>query len=397
MTDRHQTTSEHEALLQTKLLRDQGALVGTATERAGDAARSKSNMQHRGQAALLKLFRNTILFSSHHLKGVYTCTICGGKPGIRQEIATKILCTLREGEMAEDDSQETGGPGAAYGPIALTHQGCCATLRPWDPTACVIAAGICNHFIHLPIWPGCILFVVDCSLRTMSHIADIIGSKGRMVGVIDVNSPSQPTQAELHRFFMRYPNTFVAIADVHAATLEDYERMLSLPESSKQSFLMAMHPRCGADSAVRRLLEADEPQHIFRRIFKFLECGDVANVKCLVFCHWPPGTTMDTTRDVMLRHIEFFSVGGFLRTWRSRRPLLLLVRMQQLPKPTRRSSKKGQRKLRKLMAAQRLPRLRLVARSPAVARTQPQQQTPTHRTTSLGLPTTLLPFHNGSC
>jgi len=81
---------------------------------------------------------------------------------------------------------------------------------------------------------------------------------------------------------------------------------LSLPESSKQSFLMAMHPRCGADSAVRRLLEADEPEHIFRRIFKFLECGDVANVKCLVFCHWPPGTTMDTTRDVMLRHIEIF-------------------------------------------------------------------------------------------
>jgi hypothetical protein len=127
-----------------------------------------------------------------------------------------------------------------------------------------------------------------------------------MVGVIDVNSPSQPTQAERHLFFARYPNTFVATADVHTATLEDYERMLSLPEPSKQSFLMGLHPRCGADSAVRRLLEADEPQHIFRRIFKFLECVDVANVKCLVFCHWPPGTTMDTTRDVICRHIDIF-------------------------------------------------------------------------------------------
>merc|ERR1719195_1100655 len=87
--------------------------------------------------------------------------------------------------------------------------------------------------------------------------------------------------------------------------------MLSLPLSSKRALFMGLHPRVGADSPLRTLLQAEEPRKIFRRIFDFLECSDLASIKCLVFCHCPQQIHAGGIRDVMLRHMDI------LRHWRT--------------------------------------------------------------------------------
>eukprot|EP00404_Azadinium_spinosum_P048004 CAMPEP_0180805954 /NCGR_PEP_ID=MMETSP1038_2-20121128/62319_1 /TAXON_ID=632150 /ORGANISM="Azadinium spinosum, Strain 3D9" /LENGTH=188 /DNA_ID=CAMNT_0022846597 /DNA_START=5 /DNA_END=567 /DNA_ORIENTATION=- len=185
------------------------------------------------------------------------------------------MCTLRRG-MHVDSSYAAEGWGEetspAFAPITITHQEKAVTLRPWDPSQCVIAAGIHNRLIHFPFREGSRVFALDCSLQTLSHIADIVGQTGKVVGVMCHQQP-QPTSAHLTVFFKLYPNVSVIRADVRTATFETYERMLSLPQSSKQAFLMGLHPRVGAKSPVRLLANhGASSESLVRRIFDFVTC-----------------------------------------------------------------------------------------------------------------------------
>jgi len=223
----------------------------------------------------------------------------------------EVVCTLYEGGMDSDDEAEacTEGPEAAkYGPITLGYQGTRATLRPWHPQNCVIAAGIHNRLIHFPFRPGSLVFVLGCSLQTLGHIADIVGKTGRVTGVIN-EQPDNPSEAALVKFRRRYRCATVIVENIEKLSLERYELLLSLPKSSKYAFLMALHPRLGADSPANQLAAA--PKRVLRTIFDFLENGDLARVKCLVVCHWPAGASSDSIREIVLSHIDIF------RQWRS--------------------------------------------------------------------------------
>lgn len=257
---------------------------------------------------MFQIFRHGIDISRHHLKGVYICTVGKSRKQPSSHPA-EIVCTLHEGRVPDDEEDSAPpDPRAKYGPITLSYQGWHATLRPWDPNTCIIAAGIHNRLIHFPIRPGSRVFALDCSLPTLSHIADIVGPNGRLIGVIGDDHPQRPSPEELRRFFKRHPSVSVVTEDIQRASLERYERLLSLPDSSRQAFLMGLHPRLGENSPIRQLAEV--APKVVRKIFDFVECNDAAKVKCLVVCHWPPGTRVDVIREVVLSHIDI------LQRWR---------------------------------------------------------------------------------
>jgi fibrillarin-like rRNA methylase len=240
---------------------------------------------------MFQIFRHGVDISRHHLKGVYVCMI-GKKRNQCSQSPESVICSLREGrsedsEEVEVDREKQGGNSKpSYGPITLSYQGAHVTLRPWDPYNCVIGAGIHNRLIHFPFRPGTRVFALNSTLQTLSHIADIVGGNGRVIGVIDESYPQRPSQADLSKFLKRHPGVSVIMADVQNASLETYERLLSIPDSSRYAFLMATHPRLGENSPARVLKDA--PQKVFKLIFDFLECTDAAKVKCLLGCLWQP-------------------------------------------------------------------------------------------------------------
>lgn len=221
---------------------------------------------------------------------------------------TEIICTLREG--GTDDVEGDTDPPAQrpkYGPLTLTYQGMHATLRPWDPYNCILAAAIHNCLLHFPIWPGSCVFALGCSLHTLGHIVDVLGNGGRLIGVFGKGQSQQPppTSDELRKFFKRHPGASIVTEDLQNASFERYQCLLSLPEASRYAFLMALHPRLGADSPARKLTAA--PTKLIRRIFSFIVCHDAADVNSLLVCHWPLGTRVDVVREVVLSHIDILS------------------------------------------------------------------------------------------
>lgn len=252
-----------------------------------------------------QIFRRGIEISRHHFKGVYLCTIGKNRHQSSSQPA-EVLCTLYEGDNFEEHGEsDPNDLSTKYGPLTFLYEGHCATLRPWNPRECVIAAGIRNLLVHFPIRPGSRIFALDCPLMTLSHIADTIGSTGHLVGVIDPSSPDRPSQEELSRFLRRHSCAQVILEDVKNATLQRYEQRLSCSEACRFAFLMALHPRLGASSPARLLaISADSVQQVVSRIFGFLQCNDVANTKCLVTCHCPPETHADAIREVVLMHID---------------------------------------------------------------------------------------------
>eukprot|EP00928_Gymnodinium_smaydae_P070265 TRINITY_DN54147_c0_g1_i1.p1 TRINITY_DN54147_c0_g1~~TRINITY_DN54147_c0_g1_i1.p1 ORF type:complete len:751 (+),score=119.28 TRINITY_DN54147_c0_g1_i1:247-2253(+) len=192
-----------------------------------------------------------------------------------------------------------------YGPINFAYHGCHATLRPWDPSSCVIAAGIHRRLIHFPIWPGSRVFALECPVRTLSHIADIVGPRGRLIGVLSRENKDRPPMSAIRKYFRRRPIVSLIEEDVQTASAEGYERLLGLPRSSKLAFLMCTHERLGAESPARMLATVPDGK-LFRRIFEFIECDDATNVSCLVFGHWTQGTRVDMMREVVLSHVDIF-------------------------------------------------------------------------------------------
>ncbi|CAK0809076.1 unnamed protein product, partial [Prorocentrum cordatum] len=125
-------------------------------------------------------------------------------------------------------------------------------------------------------------------------------------GHLGGSHPKRPSASELARFLRRHPNASVITEDMQNATLEGYERQLSLPQDSKYALLMALHPRLGATSPASALGTLDEEARrgVLQTIFDFVECADAGRAKCLVVCHWPPGIRMDAVRDVVWSHID---------------------------------------------------------------------------------------------
>jgi len=243
--------------------------------------------------------------NQHHLKGVYVSII--GKYWKQSTSPAEIICTLREVRDADSDSDtDPFDPDAKYGLISICRGGVREILRPWDPHTCFMAAAIHNHLINFPVRPGSCVFAIDCSLQTLSHIADIMSNNRRLIAVIDTNNEKRPAPEELNRFLRTYPGTSFVVDDIQNATLERYERLLSLPDASKYAFLMAWHPRLGAQSPARKLLDALEPPKLAQHIFDFLQYDDIAQVKCLVFANAGAQPQIEVIRRVVLSHIDIF-------------------------------------------------------------------------------------------
>jgi len=223
----------------------------------------------------------------------------------------EVICTLRETKQEIEAYSDISPSDGGNDPITLTYQDMHVTLRPWDPYCCVIAAAIRNHLIHFPIKPGSGVMMLGCSLQTLSHISDIVGPTGRLIGVIDVNQTKKPTSEELRKFFKYHPGVQVITEDVQQASFDRYERLLTLPTTSKIAFLMGLHPRLGAESPIAKLSEAENTSDLIKRIFSFVDAGDAPAIKCLVVCHWPPSTRVDAIRSLVLSHIDI------LQRWRA--------------------------------------------------------------------------------
>lgn len=262
---------------------------------------------------MLQIIRHGIDITRHHLKGVYVCVVGKKRQPSAQQL--EVFCTLREGR-AEDEAGFQQSEGAKYCPIELGYQGLQITLRPWDPQTCVIAAAIYNRLIHFPIRPGSCIFCLDCSLDTLSHLADIVGvggGRGAVCGIISSTNPKQPSEPDIAAFLQRNPKAMVVKADIQAANLETYERLLSIPMSSRYACLMGLHPRLGERSPLRILSQLDDPPKLFRRIFSFLENDALSGAKCLVVNYWPEGTKVDVIRNMVLSHVDI------LQRWRTPR------------------------------------------------------------------------------
>ncbi|CAJ1351150.1 unnamed protein product, partial [Effrenium voratum] len=232
----------------------------------------------------------------------------------------KVICTLREGpaERCEDwgnNGEETSPSSPKYSSITLGYDGEKTTLRPWDPSRCPFGAAIYNRLIHFPIRPKGSVFAIFCSLQSLSHLSDTLGRCGHLIGVLNPDSSRRPKPDIVHRFLLRHPNTTLIFEDINVASLERYERLLSLPVDSRYAFLMALHPRLGAQSPARLL--KDDAEKLCNNIFKFLVCTTPSLMKTLVL--WHPEQSLQEesdgigTFDQVLKHIDI------LQRWRKPR------------------------------------------------------------------------------
>ncbi|CAE7407594.1 flpA [Symbiodinium natans] len=230
------------------------------------------------------------------------------------------VAPLKDWNDSGDGKAPNGSPKNC--PITLTYRGQKTTLRPWDPSRCPLAAAIHNQLIHFPIRPKSNVFVIHCSLQSLSHISDTLGPLGRVIGVCSRDPQKQPKPETVHRFLIRHPNTTLIFEDVEEATLERYERLLSLPDDSRYAFLMALHPRLGENSPAR-LLKEDGPK-LCKLIFDFLVCTTPAHIKSLVLWPWTgDGKDKDSGEDTqefdkVPRHVQEIVINhtDILQRWR---------------------------------------------------------------------------------
>jgi len=249
--------------------------------------------------------------STHNLKGLYVCTFGTSRRVQSSKAASMLICTLREGKDTaaglDREMEETDGRSPKFGPLGLSYQGVHRTLRPWYAHSCFIAAAIHNHLIHFPIRPGSHVVAIDCDLRALSHLQDIVGAAGRIFAIFDNRYEKKPSTTEVANFHKRHQNVSVIFEDLEVASLERYERLFGLPLACKFAFLMGLDPRLGADSPAQVLTTAPcGGEAIARRIFLFLEhrVSGPSRMGCLVSRHWPPGARVDTVREVVLSHMD---------------------------------------------------------------------------------------------
>lgn len=257
----------------------------------------------------MSYFSYGIEINSHPLPGVY-CVSIGNSKRKSGRFPVSILCTLRvslTGDMSDGELQE---PHFDHGPIRITYQGNYTLLRPWSPSTCIFAAAIQHRLVHFPIRPRNKIFVIGASLHTLSHLADILGPTGVLVGVLQKGDPSGPSPEDMGRFSMRHRQVWLVQEDIEKASLEKYELLLSLPLACKHAFLMGLHERLGAGSPLHLLAGVEQRKDILKLIFDFVEFPEV-RVRALVVCHCPPGTSMDAFWEMTSNHMEI------LLSWRS--------------------------------------------------------------------------------
>jgi len=270
---------------------------------------------------MMQVFRYGIDITRHHLKGLYvvalgkvrsTATDEGRFSSSKRNV--QVICTLRDGPADDCEDwnldEEEAASSPKNSPITLTYKGQQTTLRPWDPSRCPLAASIHNRLIHFPIQPNSNVFAISLSLHSLSHISDTLGPFGSLIAVLSGEMELKPET--LHRFIMRHRNTTVIFEDIAEASLERYQRLLSLPDDSRWAFLMAMHPRLGANSPARLL--KPEAEKICNIIFDFLVCTTPSQIKSLVMWQGPSETQEDRMSvgifDQVLKHINI------LERWR---------------------------------------------------------------------------------
>jgi len=256
---------------------------------------------------MLSMLGNGFSVRRHRVKGLYICkwTRQWKPQGEEEPVSTpvKVLCTLLDGveeeptctQMSEHIDDELRKP------IVISYQGVKATLRPWDPSSCVLGAAISNDLIHFPIRPGFKVFAIDCSFVTLIHLADLVGSGGALTGVMSLDCAA-PLGENQVRILRKRSNVTMVSMDLKEARLESYQLLLSLPESSKQAFQQGLDPSLGENSPVRKL--AGDASKILPLIFSFLENPGVSGVNCLFAGNWARGTSTDRIHQVILSHIE---------------------------------------------------------------------------------------------
>eukprot|EP00933_Yihiella_yeosuensis_P049310 TRINITY_DN4608_c0_g1_i1.p1 TRINITY_DN4608_c0_g1~~TRINITY_DN4608_c0_g1_i1.p1 ORF type:complete len:688 (-),score=148.57 TRINITY_DN4608_c0_g1_i1:177-2240(-) len=240
----------------------------------------------------------------HRLKGIYVLN-SNSQAGSG---TVDRICTFRQG-LAEDLKKDTSVQPDSWknsGAITFSVQGDHIVLRPWDPDKCFLAAAIHNHVIGFPIRQGKRVLALGCSLITLSHVSDLLSSTAKLIAVMIKDAPDCPSEAQIDRFHRRHSNTVVVAADVQSATLEDYERLLSIPVSSQYAFLMALHSRLGAESPAR-VLAGENASKLCKHIFSFLKSEDLALTNSLIVNCWPKDTKAEDTRELVLRHTEIVS------------------------------------------------------------------------------------------
>lgn len=274
---------------------------------------------------MMQVFRYGIDITRHHLKGIYVVALGKARSKATDEERTsskrnvQVICTSREGSaeecedwnMEEEDSNASSPKNSL---ITLSYKGQQTTFRPWDPSRCPLAASIHNRLIHFPIQPNSNVFAIFWSLNSLSHISDTLGPSGNLIAVLSHDTPLKPET--LHRFIMRHKNTTVIFEDIKEASLERYTRLLSLPDDSRWAFLMALHPRLGANSPARLL--KPEAEKICKIIFDFLVCTTPSQIKSLVMWQGQDESQEEETTvaifDQALKHINI------LQHWRKPKP-----------------------------------------------------------------------------
>ncbi|CAL1143570.1 unnamed protein product [Cladocopium goreaui] len=279
---------------------------------------------------MIQIFRHGLDITRHQLKGIYVVKVGKVRKSRGEEESSssssrwhaQVMCSLRDGPAdCEDwdsaDAEEEYQDGSRRtnpknGPITLTFRGQVTTLRPWDPSICPLSAAIHNSLVHFPIQPKTNVFAMFWSLQTLSHISDTLGPTGRLIAVLSKESRVKPET--VHHFVKRHANSTVIFEDPEDATLERYERLLSLPEESRYAFLMALHPRLGANSPAR-ILKPEAPK-ICELIFDFLVCTTPAEIKSLVIWNGNKRLIAEETGelnnvfDQALKHVDI------LQRWR---------------------------------------------------------------------------------
>jgi hypothetical protein len=77
----------------------------------------------------------------------------------------------------------------------------CTVFCEWSPVRCPLAAGILSGLYHFPISSGDVVFVVEASCETLSHLSTLVGPTGQVRAICSGESSSALHRAQLLKCF----------------------------------------------------------------------------------------------------------------------------------------------------------------------------------------------------
>jgi len=150
--------------------------------------------------------------------------------------------------------------------------------------------------------------LVNPNVHTICHLSNVVGETGRVTAFIEGDLDDNFMQLQRNR-----ANVYLASAPVNKEQ-EEYDRILGLSSRCKYAFLMALHPRLGANSFARSLATGPlgvNPTKLVQLIFSFLEHRALARVTSIIICSSSSGQNVVDTQKVALNHIEM------VRRWKA--------------------------------------------------------------------------------